>query len=38
MFKVLEGLIVLIGEEDEDWCYEETDLDWWMVRLWPRKN
>jgi len=23
---------------DEHWCYYETDLNWWIVRLWTRRN
>jgi len=27
------GLICLLGEENVDWEYMETDLDWWAVRF-----
>ncbi|MBA7537388.1 hypothetical protein ES705_29655 [subsurface metagenome] len=27
------GLICLYGEENLDWEYLETDLDWWSVRI-----
>jgi len=32
------GIIVLFGERGEDWDYLETDLDWWQLRLWIRRN
>ncbi|MBA7588154.1 hypothetical protein ES708_30204 [subsurface metagenome] len=32
------GIICLIGEEDRDWEYYETDPDWWTLRLWLRRN
>ncbi|MCK4722499.1 MAG: hypothetical protein KAT75_04305 [Dehalococcoidia bacterium] len=38
LVSILLGLIVLIGEEDRDWEYIETDPAWWTVRLWTRRN
>ena len=35
---IFTGVIMLLGKEDEDWIYYETDLDWWGVRLWTRRN
>ncbi len=33
------GLIMLIGEEGKHWYYyDETDSNWWEIRLWDRKN
>lgn len=39
----LEGLLfttmcLLLGEEGTDFSYYETDLDWWTLRLWTRRN
>jgi len=41
--QTLEDLIfiaitMLLGQEGEEWDYYETDLDWWSVRLYTRRN
>ncbi len=42
MFEIEElrfiGITMLLGEEGEHWDYYETDLDWWTLRLWTRRN
>jgi len=35
---ITTALEVLVGIEDKHWCYYETDLNWWIVRLWTRRN
>ena len=32
------AIIMLLGEKGKDWDYYETDLDWWALRLWTRRN
>jgi hypothetical protein len=32
------GIIVLLGQENRDWEYYETDPDWWTCRLWLSRN
>jgi len=32
------GLVVLLGQENRDWEYYETDPDWWAIRLRYRRN
>ena len=31
-------MIMLIGVEGKDFCYYETDPDWWRLRLYMRIN
>lgn len=35
---VLTAMTMLLGEEGRDWCYYETDPNWWGIRLWLRRN
>ena len=32
------GIIFLLGTQGRDWEYYETDLDWWTLRLYLRRN
>lgn len=32
------GIILLLGTRGRDWDFYETDLEWWEVRLWTRRN
>ena len=34
----LIALTMLIGDEGGFWLFYETDLDWWELRLWTRRN
>ena len=38
LVSILLGMIVLLGVEDKEWEYFETDPAWWTVRLWTRRN
>jgi len=32
-------LLTILGKENEDWwLYEETDPNWWWLRLWLVRN
>ena len=31
-------VIMLTGVEGKDFCYYETDPEWWRLRLWIRRN
>lgn len=31
-------ITMLIGEEGKHWCFYETDIQWWQLRLWTRRN
>ena len=35
---IFMALCMLQGEQGKDWVYYETDLDWWAIRLWTRRN
>ena len=35
---IFTAMIMLMGEEGVDFCYYETDLDWWALRLYTRIN
>jgi len=36
--QVAYGIIVLLGEENKDWEYPETDPEWWAVHLFNSQN
>ena len=36
--QIAYAIIVLLGEEDKDWEYPETDPDWWAVHLFNSQN
>lgn len=31
-------MIMLLGQEGRDWIYYESDIDWWTLRLYTRRN
>ncbi len=31
-------LLMLLGDEGKDFCYYETNPDWWVLRLYMRRN
>ena len=35
---IFTAMTMLLGEEGVDFCYYETDLDWWALRLYTRIN
>jgi len=34
----LETVLALYGKQGEWWDYYETDPNWWVLRLWTRRN
>ncbi|MBA7638323.1 hypothetical protein ES703_45977 [subsurface metagenome] len=35
---IFTAMCLLLGTEDTDFIFYETDLDWWQLRLWTRRN
>lgn len=35
---IFTALTMLMGREGKDFCYYETDPDWWTIRLYSRRN
>ncbi|MBA7532624.1 hypothetical protein ES705_24850 [subsurface metagenome] len=35
---IFSAICMLLGTEHIDFIFYETDLDWWQLRLWTRRN